>query len=324
MNTNLSITIPSFNRAQFLDYSLSVHIPLAKEYDVAIYISDNNSTDNTFEIVKKWMKDYDYLFYTKNELNLGPDKNFELALNLPDTKYVWLIGDTSLITMDVFKGAIKNTDSSYDAIIINETTRVRNVESQIIDDKQFLLSNLGWHITQLACIIYSKKLIDNANFIRYTDTWFIHVGGVFEYLSYKENFSVKWISELSIDNIRIKNIPKISWQENTLDIWLKKWPNFVFSLPPVYLLKSKIKMIQTHNQMTNIFGIKSLLSLRAKGFYSLSHYLSYKYFFDIALGKYSIFKFLVIGVMPQFFVKFSIALYIKINLLFNPFYKKKN
>ena len=71
------------------------------------------------------MKVYDYLFYSKNEENLGPDVNFELSLKLPDTKYIWLIGDTQLITMDVFKGAVENADFNYDAIILNDTSRVK-------------------------------------------------------------------------------------------------------------------------------------------------------------------------------------------------------
>ena len=76
INNNLSIVIPTYNRADFLDYSLEIHIPLAKKYNVPIYIVDNASTDNTGEIVNKWMCEYVFLFYSRNKKNLGPDLNF--------------------------------------------------------------------------------------------------------------------------------------------------------------------------------------------------------------------------------------------------------
>lgn len=67
INKNLSIVIPTYNRADFLDYSLEVYIPMLKEYGIEIAIFDNASTDNTYEIVSKWIKEYDYLTYHKNE-----------------------------------------------------------------------------------------------------------------------------------------------------------------------------------------------------------------------------------------------------------------
>ncbi len=317
MNTNVSIAIPTYNRAQYLDYSLSINIPLAKKFDVPIYISDNNSSDETFEIVQKWMKIYDYLFYSKNEDNLGPDINFELSLKLPDTNYVWLIGDTTKITQKVFESVFIQSKEKYDLIILNEAKRVTDLKSQLITDRNFLLSKLGWHLTQIACVLFSKELIHNANFSSFRDTRFIHVGVVFEFLSNKDKFLAKWNHDLSTDMLIIKNIPKISWQEETLDIWLRKWPNFVFSLPTSYSLASKKQMIITHNNKTNIFGFKSLMFLRSKGFYSLNHLLSYKKFLKVAMGRAFISEFLFVACLPSSFVRFLIKFYYRLDRLFN-------
>jgi len=311
MNTNLSLSIPTFNRAQFLDYSLSIHIPIARQFDVAIYISDNNSTDDTFEIVQKWMKVYDYLFYSKNESNLGPDMNFKLALKLPETNFVWLIGDTAKIPQKVFESAVEQSNEKYDLIILNESSRITNFNSQIINDKNILLSKLGWHLTQISCAICSKELIHNTNFSNYVDTRFIHVGFIFEFLSSKNKCFAKWNQDLEIGILKIKNVQKNSWQEDTFDIWLRKWPNFVLSLPSVYPLKSKIKMIQLHNNSTSIFKFKSLLVLRSEGFYSLKHYFTYFKYFRTGLGRFSNIKFLFIAFLPSSFVKFLIKLFYK-------------
>jgi len=317
MNTSLSIAIPTYNRAQYLDYSLSINIPLARKFDVPIYISDNHSSDETFEIVKKWMKIYDYLFYSKNEGNLGPDINFELSLKLPDTNYVWLIGDTTKITQKVFESVFMQSKEKYDLIILNEANRVKDLKSQLITDRNLLLSKLGWHLTQIACVVFSKELIQNTNFSSYRDTRFIHVGVVFDFLSNRDKFIAKWNHDLSTDMLRIRNVPKISWQEDTLDIWLRKWPNFVFSLPTNYSLVSKKQMIITHNYNTNIFGFKSLMFLRSKGFYSFNHFLSYKKFLKVALGRILIAEFLFVAFLPSNFVKFLIKFYYRLHSFFN-------
>ena len=55
-NKQLSIVIPTYNRADFLDYSLKLHIPIVKKYNICIYISDNASTDNTKEVINKLVK----------------------------------------------------------------------------------------------------------------------------------------------------------------------------------------------------------------------------------------------------------------------------
>ena len=94
INKKLSIVIPTYNRADFLDYSLEIHIPMLKEYGIEIAIFDNASTDNTEKVVSKWMEEYPYLSYHRSETNIGPDANFERALKYPDTEYIWLLGDT--------------------------------------------------------------------------------------------------------------------------------------------------------------------------------------------------------------------------------------
>jgi len=310
-STNLSIVIPTHNRADFLDYSLEVHIPLAKKYNVSIYVVDNASTDNTAEIVAKWMGEYAFLYFSKNEKNLGPDLNFEIALNQPDTNYIWLLGDTSKIEENVFESVVQKSKDSYDLILLNSEQRVFGVNSQLIKDKKALLSTLGWHMTHMSPLIYSARIVESANFARFRDTDFIQVGIIFEYFSCREDVSVDWNQDLSITSLRKDGLKKVSWQKDAFDIWIKRWANFVLSLPPVYSLDSKLKMIQDHSNKSKIFSLRNLLALRAQGFYSMGHYFLYKKYFDIALGKASICKFLCTAVLPVKFVKFFIRIYKK-------------
>lgn len=95
----LTIAIPSFNRAVYLDQCLQ-HIcgQLKKDEDrVEILISDNNSTDNTSEIVNKYISQGFALNYIKNNENIGSDMNFVQCFNLAKGKYILILGDDDIL-----------------------------------------------------------------------------------------------------------------------------------------------------------------------------------------------------------------------------------
>ena len=97
MNKLLTIAIPTFNRAKLLDKQLAWLAEAIKgfEADCEILVSDNCSTDNTQDVVKKWQSTLSRITfnYNKNPENIGVLKNVAYCLNAATTKYVWTIGD---------------------------------------------------------------------------------------------------------------------------------------------------------------------------------------------------------------------------------------
>ncbi|MBD2384408.1 glycosyltransferase family 2 protein [Cylindrospermum sp. FACHB-282] len=97
MNKLLTIAIPTYNRAELLDKQLAWLAQAIKgfESDCEILVSDNCSTDNTQEVIKKWQKNLSYITFKSNKHseNLGVMKNIIHCLSTPTTKYVWTIGD---------------------------------------------------------------------------------------------------------------------------------------------------------------------------------------------------------------------------------------
>ena len=73
----LSICIPIYNRASWLSECLDLLLSEIGHRGIPIYISDNSSTDNTMEVVSKFKKKYPFVYYEKNEANLGYQRNFE-------------------------------------------------------------------------------------------------------------------------------------------------------------------------------------------------------------------------------------------------------
>lgn len=96
----LSIAVPTYNRASSLENFLNIVLPQARELKerVEICISDNNSTDNTREVVVKFREKYpDLIKYNKNEKNLGVDKNILLVIEMCEGDFIWTFGDDDSI-----------------------------------------------------------------------------------------------------------------------------------------------------------------------------------------------------------------------------------
>lgn len=311
INKNLSIVIPTYNRADFLDYSLEVHIPMLKEYGIEIAIFDNASTDNTQEIVSKWMKEYDYLTYHKNETNIGPDANFEKALKYPDSEYVWLLGDTYMLTkqgINYFLEKIKS--KKYDAFVFNLANKLNN-ETKDYTDSNLLLSDLGALMTCLSCLIFSKELIDRANFLRYHNSYYIQTGIIFEDISNK-NFLIHWVQFESVNALEHPTLKKRNWSQTkkVFDIACVSWTNFVMSLPSSYKLENKMKCIMDFGKVSGIFSLPNIILLRARDLLNLKIYNKYKKLFYFTVS-YPKFLFLLLFI-PRFFIMLGIRLIIRL------------
>lgn len=102
MNNNnlLTIVIPTYNRAEELEECLSCIAP--QVYDnkdfVHIYISDNDSQDNTKEVVDSYISKYiGCISYFKQNENITASPNFDHAVHAVDTPYIYMLSDDDIV-----------------------------------------------------------------------------------------------------------------------------------------------------------------------------------------------------------------------------------
>jgi abequosyltransferase len=90
----LTIAIPTYNRANYLQFLLSVlELELQGRDDVIVVVSDNCSTDETPNVVTEFKSRIPNLQSRRNSSNAGPDKNFVDCYFETNTPYIWLLGD---------------------------------------------------------------------------------------------------------------------------------------------------------------------------------------------------------------------------------------
>lgn len=101
MNKSLTIGIPTFNRAQLLDKQLAWLAQAIEgfESECEIIISDNCSTDDTPQVVKKWQSVFSNtaLKLNRNSENVGAIRNIAYCINKATNKHVWVISDDDVI-----------------------------------------------------------------------------------------------------------------------------------------------------------------------------------------------------------------------------------
>lgn len=115
---NLSICIPTYNRAKFLNIMLDRLTSSIDKYNlhssVEIIVGDNCSTDNTANVLRKYTKRGVKSY--RNKDNLGPDGNFLKLFQASTGKYTWLLGDDDSFGEDLLElivMAISEHDFDY-------------------------------------------------------------------------------------------------------------------------------------------------------------------------------------------------------------------
>ncbi|MDR2408814.1 MAG: glycosyltransferase family 2 protein [Bacteroidales bacterium] len=303
----LSICIPTYNRDYLIDICLNNICPIAKKYNIPIFISDNASPDNTEEVINNYTHKFNNVSYFRQVNNIGPDKNFEFVLKQPDTKYCWLFGDSAVIHE---KNLIQLLDDlskkEYDIYIIGSKDRTEGMNEKIYTSHNELLNELGWHITLLSCLIYNKTLLDKANFKRYYNSHFIQCGIIFEHCSY-QSFYIKFNPAIQLDE---NNFEKTGgWYNTPFEVFCKDWFLYVISLPCNYSFESKKKCIMDHGIKSGLFKIRNIFIARMNNLFSVKILFKYKYFIANTI-KYPTFLLFLIAIIPRHLLKIIKRIYL--------------
>lgn len=167
----LSICIPTFNRAKFLNRLLTGLLPEVDALGgaVNVYISDNASDDTTHADCQGRSDHSRFFKYQRNERNLGPDFNISKAFDLADGKYVWVLGDDEVIAPGALKLLIDQlyaNDVGLACLRTREIPENENIPSVPhlkvlhIDTPEVLARKIRMFFTFISGVIVNKRLYE--------------------------------------------------------------------------------------------------------------------------------------------------------------------
>lgn len=162
----LKIVLITYNRSYFLNRTLkqlfSDESPV-KKCDITVL--DNNSTDNTAEIVSGYQKKFPNLIYQKNPFNIGGNANIVRAFEIgasSEKEYVWVLCDDDYYDWSNFDVVTEAMKDNVDCI---------GVARYAIPDNE--LNNPAYQFFQLTFVpggIYKTSVISDAVLTNMYDT----------------------------------------------------------------------------------------------------------------------------------------------------------
>jgi glycosyltransferase involved in cell wall biosynthesis len=162
----LSICIPTHNRRQYLETSLTEITRQAAEFpEVEVIVINNNSTDTTEALVAKvWLK-YPPIRYFRNLTNIGAERNYIRCVEEAGGEYVWIFGDDEILMVLGLSYIIKALKSNRAPHIL--LGNMRNTDSYINEfypSFQQMIKQRGAQIaieyTLITRWIFRKELFD--------------------------------------------------------------------------------------------------------------------------------------------------------------------
>jgi glycosyltransferase involved in cell wall biosynthesis len=101
----ISLCIPTYNRMEYA-YSCIKEMQKIKNNDIEIIVSDNNSEDDTVEVIKELAKNDSRIKIFKNDTNIGQAKNIIKVFELAKGDYIYLTSDEDLVNPIFFSKLI--------------------------------------------------------------------------------------------------------------------------------------------------------------------------------------------------------------------------
>lgn len=168
----LSITIPTWNRASFLEGTLAqLHHELQNvpAGGVEILVSDNCSQDNTQAVVEQALQSGLPLTYIRNSENIGSDANIAQCFNLAQGTYVLILGDDDLLvdgSLELLLGRLASNQYGvvclrpygFESDFRKECPGVGGAE-KVFENSGNFLAEIGSLITLISSCVINKSCI---------------------------------------------------------------------------------------------------------------------------------------------------------------------
>jgi glycosyltransferase involved in cell wall biosynthesis len=306
----LSICIATYNRAEYIGETLESIVPQITD-EVEIVIVDGASTDNTSDVVKRYVEVCKQINYIRLPSKGGIDQDFCKTVEYAKGEYCWLFPDDDLLEPGAINAVLKEIVKGYSLIVVN--ARVMNKDfSKVLENKRLqidaneiyseseidrLFNRAITYMSFIGCVVINRNLWLQREKERYFGTEFIHVGVIFQA---PLPAPALIIAEPYI-TIRLGNA---QWTPRAFEIWMYKWPDLLYSFTH---LSEQTRREYRKTQSWLI--LRNIITFRAMGGYSLKEYQKWLASKDPSLGWRFVILFIVI--MPACLVNLFLLSYFK-------------
>lgn len=262
----LSISFSAYNRGDILLSNLSKMLPEISRHNISVYISDDSSDDKTWQAAKLLKNIYPFVYYKRNPARLGHDKNVLAALALPDSRYVWYLGDSMIFREGTLDAIVSTLSDEPDLIFINSHGQRAFYREDRVSDAKSFLTEMAWHLTLTGATIYGCRCLDwiaTQDFKNEKYPNFLQLGLILEFLTCADA-NITWIQQGEVNPHSEKTT---YWRSNAVEVFAVDWTRAI-EASPIFNEYEKSAIIRSHSLHTGIFGLRNLFAMRADGAFS--------------------------------------------------------
>jgi len=278
MSVDLSICIPTLNRAGFIGETLD-SIVAQLEPGVEVVIVDGGSTDGTDRVVAPYIARFPQIRYVRKgegakASNAGFDRDCSHAVELAVGSHCWLMTDDDVLNPGAVSRVLQAVRACHDIAIVSCEVRDLHLEKQLLRARPDVAADrvftpVDWdeffrlviaHVTFVGAVVVRRSLWLERHPQDYFGTGFVHVGVLF-----RRPIDGTAIV-LSGPLVVIRN-GNGQWNARAFDIFMRRWPQLVWSFEGV---SDDAKRMATPREPWRLLSV--LMLQRAYGRYSMHEY----------------------------------------------------
>jgi len=273
-NPYLSVAIPTYNREVELTQCLKSIVPQACEHGIRIYISDNASSYDVRSLVERFRSGYPWIFYHRNERNLGLDANVRQVISMVESKYAWLFSDDDVMVADALALILPLCRlGKYQLIMPDREYKTRDLSqpvekweslnhvvtpTEFTDPVELLVRYCHLNYTFIGCLIIDLsawRRVDGTSYI--SCKWF-------EHLCILAEMMLSGKALVLPDRLLIVRSENTSWAGDWR-VWAYNFPRALTKLPPAYPLKSRRQVLSGWLRLVKGTAFRLMMSGRLRG-----------------------------------------------------------
>lgn len=264
----LAICIPTRNRRKALEECLASILPQAGALGVDVCVSDNCSSDGTWQALETLKVQYPWMEIRRHSRDIGYRDNLTGVVLSSRAHYVWPMGDKMVLLPGALEFLVTELVRLHpDAVVVNSPGRVVSTVEKVYSALQLCLTELGWHVTLLGATVVPRQAWVEVLHVHPLSRDFPQVVALFSYPA-----SLRAPRVLAAGRVLVqagKSAGDVGgthyWDGHVLRTFGRNWYDAVMSLPAVYSANDKLQVVRSHSEHTGILGVVGLMRLRAQG-----------------------------------------------------------
>src|SRR5450830_321802 len=264
----LAICIPTHNRRKALGEWLGSVLPQADALGVGVCVSDNGSSDGTWQVLETLKRQYPWMQITCHTRNIGYRDNLTGAVLSSRAQYVWPMGDKLVLLPGALEFLVAELVRLHpDAVVVNGLGRFASTVEKEYFTPQVCLTEVGWHVSLLGAQVLPRQAFIDVLHVQPLSRDFIQVVAFFSYLASLSAPQVLFSGRvlIQVGKSVSENHVASSWADRSLETFGRNWYDAVMSLPALYSTNEKLQAVRSVSEHSHIFGLIDIMRMRAQG-----------------------------------------------------------